>query len=70
MKSRLEDREERITRKVIYFSQMRLGFFMMTSVASSLVMAVVTQKKSSHCGNTVKEHLDILYYVSAILSQC
>lgn len=49
---------------------MRLGFFMMTSVASSLVMAVVTRKKSSHCGNTVKEHLDILYYVSAILSQC
>lgn len=41
---------------------------MMTFVASSLLVAVVIWKKSSHCGNTVKEHLDILYYISAILN--
>lgn len=70
MKSRLEDRVEGITRKVIYIFQMRLRCFMVTFVASSLVMAVVTWKKSSHCGNTVKEYLDILYYIFAILSQC
>lgn len=66
MKSRLEDREEEVTKKVIYVFQMRLRCFMMTFFASSLVMAVVTWKKSSHCGNTVKEHLDIFYCILSV----
>lgn len=68
MKFRLKDREEGITKRVIYISQMRFRSFTMTFVASSLVIAMVAWKKSRHCGDTVKEHLDILYYISVILS--
>lgn len=62
-----------MTKKLKHIFQMRFGnisFQKMVYDDLRLSAAVVTWKKSHHCGNSVEEPAETLYYVSAIISHC